>query len=111
MGNKMLKIIHASHMGIEKCKQRAKDLVYWPGMSSQIEDAVSNCSMYNTYRQSSNTKEPMIPHNVPIRLWSQVGADLFELNRQHCFLLVDYYSGFIEVNTLNTTKSNQIITV
>ena len=96
-------------MGIEKCKQRAKDLVYWPGMLSQIEDVVSNCSVCNTYRQS-NTKEPMIPHNVPIRPWSQVGADLFELNKQHYLLLVDYYSGFIKVNTLNSTKSIQIIT-
>ena len=101
--NEMLKIIHASHMGIVKFKQRAKDLVYWPGMSSQIEDVVSNCSICNTYRQS-NTKELMIPHNVPIRPWSQVGADLFELNRQHYFLLFDYYPGFIKVNTLNNTN-------
>ena len=48
-----------------------------------------------------------MPHNVPNRPWSQVGADLFELNRQHHFLLVDYYS--IEVSKLNSTRSSQII--
>ena len=89
-------------------KMQAKDQVYWPGISSQIEDVVSNCSVCNPYRQS-NTKEPMNPHNVPIRPWSQVGVNLLELNRQHYFLLIDYYSGFIKVNTLNSTKINQII--
>ena len=38
-----------------------------------------------------------MPHNVPNRPWSQVGADLFELNRQHYFLLVHYYSTKITV--------------
>jgi len=79
MCHEMLKIIHASHMGIDKCKRRAKDLVYWPGMISQIEDITSNCSTCNRC-QKSQTKELMIPHNVPSRPWAQVGADLFELN-------------------------------
>lgn len=48
MCQEMLKVIHASHMGIEKCKRRAKDIVYWPRMLSQIEDIVSNCSVCNT---------------------------------------------------------------
>ena len=32
----------------------------------------------------------MIPHSVPNRPWSQVGANLFEL--------VDYYSGVLKVH-------------
>ena len=42
MCQEILKIIHASHMGTEECKCRAKDIVYWLGMLSQIEDIVSN---------------------------------------------------------------------
>ncbi|XP_013404021.1 uncharacterized protein K02A2.6, partial [Lingula anatina] len=34
----ILKIIHSSHMGIVKCKQRARELVFWPGMNKQIEE-------------------------------------------------------------------------
>ena len=93
-------------MGIDKCKRRARDVIYWPGMSSQIEDVVSTCSICNTYLRS-NTKEPMIPHDVPN---SQVGADLFQLNGHQYLLLVDYYSGFIEVSMLHNTRSSQIIT-
>ena len=109
MHQEMLKIIHASHMGIKKCKRRAKDIVYWPGMLSQIEDIVSTCSVCNTYLRR-NIKEPMIPQEVPSRPWAQVSGDLFEIKGQHYLLLIDYYSGFIEVSTLTGTRSNQIIT-
>ena len=33
----MLKKIHAGHMGIEKSKKRARDILYWPGMNGQSE--------------------------------------------------------------------------
>ena len=69
MRPEMLKIIHAGHMGIDKCKQRAKDVIFWPGMLSQIEDVISNSSTYNTYHRS-NTREPMMPHDVPNRQWA-----------------------------------------
>ena len=107
MRQEMLKIIHASHMGIEKCIRRAKNIVYWPGMLLQIEDIVSTCSVYNTYLRR-NTKEPMIPQQEPSRPWAQLGAYLFEIKGQHYLLLIDYYSGFIEVSTLIGTRSKII---
>ena len=33
----MLPVIHGTHLGIVKCKQRAREALYWPGMSAQIE--------------------------------------------------------------------------
>ena len=41
------KLIHSSHLDIEKCKRRARDILYWPGMSSQIQDAVLTCATCN----------------------------------------------------------------
>ena len=50
----------------------------------------------------------MIAHEIPTRPWSQVGADLIEINN---LVLVDYYSGFIEINLLpNGTTSKEIVT-
>ena len=34
----MLQRIHQGHMGIEKSKRRASDVLYWPGMNSQISE-------------------------------------------------------------------------
>ena len=40
----VLKTIPESHLGIVKCKQLARDSVYWPRMNAQIEDIVGKCS-------------------------------------------------------------------
>ncbi|GFT64391.1 transposon Tf2-6 polyprotein [Nephila pilipes] len=39
----MLKLIHEAHFGIEKCEKRAREIMYWPGMNSDIETVVSEC--------------------------------------------------------------------
>lgn len=39
----MLNRIHFSHMGIEKSKNKAREVMYWPGMSKEIEGKFSNC--------------------------------------------------------------------
>ena len=109
MQPEMLKIIHSSHLGIEKCKHRARDIMYWPGMTTQNEGFVSSCGVCSTYCKS-NTKEPLLPHSIPSRPWSQVGSDLFDLHGKQYLILVDYHSGFIEIDLLHGTTSNQIIT-
>ena len=40
----MLAKIHESHQGIVRCKQRARECLYWPGMTTQIYNLVSQCS-------------------------------------------------------------------
>ena len=108
MQQEMLIHIHGSHLGIEKCKRRARDVLFWPGMTSQIQEMISHCQICSTY-QRSNMKEPLLAHEVPEHPWSQVGADLFVFINQHYLILVDYYSGFVELNLLNTTTSKQVI--
>ena len=36
----MLNRIHSTHLGVIKCKERAKDVLFWPGMGRQIEETV-----------------------------------------------------------------------
>ena len=110
MPQEMLRGIHSSHLGVEKCKRRARDVMFWPGMATQIQDTVANCHICSTH-QRNNTKESMIAHEIPIRPWSQVGADLFEISNQKYLIMVDYYSSFIEINLLsNGTTNKQIVT-
>lgn len=109
MQPQMLKTIHSSHLGMEKCKRRARDVLYWPSMSKQIESVVSTCQTCNKYRRK-NTKEPLLPHPIPKRPWARVGADLCELNGHNYLIVVDYYSGFIEVDRLQSTNGQQVIT-
>lgn len=105
-----LKTIHSSHQGILKSKQKARELVFWPGMNKQIEDVVSRCSACLTHRNKPQ-REPMMIHPIPSLPWSKVGTDLFELDNRHFLILVDYYSNFIEVAELERdTRAKTVIT-
>ena len=77
----MLKRINFNHMGIEKCKLRARKSLYWPGMSNGIENLLSNCEACAKFHRL-NRKDPMILREVPEAPWQVVGSDLFYLDRK-----------------------------
>ena len=60
----MLQKIHKTHLGMEKCKSRVREIMYWPGMLRDIEEMVFRCKVCAKY-QTNNQREPMIPHKVP----------------------------------------------
>ena len=67
--------IHQGHQGITKCHERAKQAVWWPGLSRQIEDMVSSCRVCATHR--INKPEPLCPTVFTERPWQVVVTDLF----------------------------------
>ncbi|KAA0714109.1 Retrovirus-related Pol polyprotein from transposon opus [Triplophysa tibetana] len=108
MRKEMLDKIHESHLGMVKSKERARDIIYWPGMSVEIEKMISQCATCNTHR-NSHAKEPLIPHALPERPWAKVGTDLFQHNGSEYLMCVDYYSKFPEIAKLNDTTSKSVI--
>ena len=62
----MLQLIHESHQGADKCKTRARTVLYWPGISQDIETIVGRCHICLKFR-ASNPNEPLISHDVPER--------------------------------------------
>ena len=104
----MLDLIHESHQGIVKCKQRARDILFWPGMSSQIEEKVSQCSLCAQFQRVQPT-EPIIIQDLRDRMWSKFGTDPFEYNGVHYLLCIDNYSKWIEVAKLDNLTSGNVI--
>ena len=80
--------VHSSHQGIEACIRRAKDVVFWPAMSKDIQEAVEKCEICAEF-QNNNSKQPMQSQAIPGRPWSRVSSDLFTLNSR------DYIKGGI----------------
>lgn len=106
----MLKLIHQSHLGIVKNKQRAREVLYWPGMNAQIEEVVKNCSTCAEF-QNKLPKLPMKPTETPELPFEQVGSDIFEFEGKHYIIIMDYFSKFIEVGELKDLRSRTTIKV
>ena len=103
----ILNKIHTGHLGITKCRERARTLVWWPGMSKQVEDLVKNCQV--CIKQRQNKAEPLISSVLPERPWQNICADLFELNGKTYLIVVDYFSRYPEIAVLNSTTSSDVI--
>ena len=104
----ILNLIHEGHLGIEKCKKRAREVIYWPRINADIAEMVQSCTSCLMYKPKQQA-ESLNPHAVPNRPWEKVAADLFTLNNREYLVVVDYYSQFIEVCTMTSTTSKAVI--
>ncbi|CAJ1066454.1 Transposon Ty3-G Gag-Pol poly [Xyrichtys novacula] len=100
----MLKLIHQSHLGMVKSKQRAREVLYWLGMSAEIENMIRNCCKCAEI-QNRLPREPLKPTETPELPFEEVASDLFEFEGKHYIILVDYYSKYIEVDELKDLRS------
>ena len=103
----MLHQVHYSHLGIEKCKQRAHDIIFWPGICSEIEKLIQGCPVCQE-KQDANAKKPLLPRKIPERPWQVVASDLFSLEKFNYVIVVDYYSRFLEIERLKDTLSSTV---
>ena len=106
----IVKSLHELHVGMEGTLRQARDIVYWPGITAQLKDYLSKCGICNSY-QPEECKEPLKPYDVPDVPWEILGVDLLLLERQSFLIAIDYYSGYFEVQDMNSTTSTRVITV
>lgn len=104
----ILKQIHEGHQGIEKCKLRARSIVFWPRITRDIEQMVKNCLICEKY-QHRNRKETLFTHPVPNRAWERVAADILSFQRTDYLVIMDYYSNWIELVKLQEKTASEII--
>ena len=72
----MLAVIHGTHLGIVKCKQRAREALYWSGMSAQFEEKVKDCTICHDYALAQQ-KELLIPSPISDLPWAMAASDIF----------------------------------
>lgn len=103
----VLEQLHVGHQGITKCRQRAKQSVWWPGLSTQLSEYVRSCAI--CAQNQTLHAEPLIPNKLPTLPWQKVAADFFDFKSKTYLLVVDYYSRFIELALLSTMRSSETI--
>lgn len=103
----LLEFLHDGHQGISRCLALARGSLWWPGITSQLKTAISNCRSCATTRVQP--AEPLINTMTPYSPWEQVAIDLFHLDGQDFLLVVDYRSRYPEVISLRSTSADAAI--
>ena len=90
----VLAAMHKSHCGMEKTRQLAKSLYFWPGMSNDVAQTVQKCSMCVSRLPSLPDETFLQPRTTASGPMEAVGIDLFSLAGKNYLIMVDRYSGF-----------------
>ena len=87
----ILKLIHEGHLGLNKCKMRAKETVYWPGINEQLGQLMLNCQLCLEYSRSKdkNMLHTALGHKIPPVPWSKEVTDIFHYESKSYLLVVD----------------------
>ncbi|XP_031330692.1 uncharacterized protein K02A2.6-like [Photinus pyralis] len=105
--SEILDQIHVGHLGITKCKSRAKETVWWPGINSHIEDKISNCNICIEHRTPPTEK--LKPSETPEYPWQMIGADLCKVAGRTYIVAVDYWSRYLEVANMKSETAEEAI--
>jgi len=110
MRSKILNLLHESHFGISKTKARARSLVFWFGMTKDIENKISQCEICQTF-QNKIQKEPMISLEYPLIPWFTLASDIGEFDGKYFLVTIDYFSKWIEFKQIPNKSANSVISV
>ena len=64
----MLTLIHQGHLGIDKCLLKARNCLFWPGITKDIKEMSSNCATCMKYAKQQQ-KQPLQQHSLPSYPW------------------------------------------
>ena len=91
----VLQKLHNNHQGIQCCRLRAKSLVWWLHIRSDIDSFIKQCCVCQ--KSSVLPREPLITATLLSHPWEKVTSDLFHLNNSTYLIVVDYFSHYPEV--------------
>ena len=104
--SRVLSDLHASHQGITRTKRRARQIVFWPNISRDIEHFVRNCPECRLHH-SSQCKEPLLVENRRPELpFQSTSADLFECQGLQFLVYVDRKTGWPCINKIGSTATS-----
>ena len=99
----MLQYIHEGHQGKERCLLRARNTVFWPKMTYDVQQLIEKCVICQVYGKS----QPLIgtTQELPPFPWHMLTTDLYYWKRMDFLIVVDVFSKYIIVMKLPNSTS------
>ncbi len=92
----VLQRLHEGHLGVTKCRGRAKQTVWWPGLSSQLNDMILKLQNLHS-REKERQRAADANGECQTGLGKTLEADLFTLKGKTYILVVDYFSRYVKL--------------
>ena len=103
MRPKMLQYIHKGHQGKERCLLWARNTVFWPKMTYDIQELIERCIICQEHGKS----QPIIgiTQELPPFPWHTLATDIFYWKRMDFLIVADVFSKYFLVRKLANSTS------
>ena len=107
MRAEMLQYIHEGHQGKERCLLRARNTVFWPKITYDIQELIERCIICQEYGKSQSiigtTQE------LPPFPWDTLATDIFYWKRMDFLIVADVFSKYFLVRKLLILHLQQFV--
>ena len=92
----MLQYIHEGHQGKEKCLLWARNTVFWPKMTCDVQELIERSIICQEHGKS----QPIIgtTQELPPFLWHTLATDIFYWKRVDFLIVADVFSKYFLVS-------------
>ena len=103
MRAEMLQYIHDGHQGKERCLLRARNTVFWPKITYDIQELIEKCIICQEHGKS----QPItgITQKLPPFPWHTLATDIFYWKRMDFLIVADVFSKYFLVRKLANSTS------
>ena len=108
MRPEMLQYVHEGHQGKERCLLRARNTVFLPKMTYDVQQLMEKCIICQEHGKS----QPIIgtTQELPPFLWHTLVTDMFYWKRMDFLIVADVFSKYIIARKLPNSTSAAVCT-
>ena len=103
MQAEMLQYIHNGHQGKERCLLRARNTVFWPKITYDIQELIERCIICQEHGKSQSIIG--ITQELPPFTWHTLATDIFYWKRMDFLIVADVFSKYFLVRKLANSTS------
>ena len=100
--------LHITHMGVNKTLYQARQSVFWPGLTKNINELISACPACTKYAVK-NCAKLLINDQAASKPWQALSIDNFKWKGHKYLIILDHFSHFVVVKGLEKIDTTTTI--